>query len=499
MRLRLWHRLFLAFAALSVAIIAGFGVWQQWNFREGFSTYLNDVSTQRLETTADRLADAYGEHGSWEFLRNDPRVFDIYVDTYRMRRWNGQEGAPGTAELSPPQGGPPADDQAKLPPPASAVPPLPPREVPGRGGPGRDLLLDKDGQPVVGNTHLEQEPETLRVPVEANGKKVGYLVERKFPTRAFGGSDLAFTRGQRRAAIVAGAVALLIAFGFAFAIARWLLAPVRALMHGVHAMTAGDYTQRVASAGSAELGALARDFNRLAHVLESHREARRRWGADIAHELRTPLSVLRGEISALQDGVRQPTPAAFDSLAAEGERLSALIEDLYQLSLADAGALEYHYETLDFAEVVRDAAELQKRACADAGLALELALPNEALPIRGDGRRLGQLLDNLIANARRYTEAPGRIRIALTQDKQATRLTIDDTPPGVPVASLPHLFERLYRVDTARARSNGGAGLGLAICRAIVEAHGGEIRAEASDLGGLRILVELPQDMEKLA
>lgn len=500
MRLRLWHRLFLAFAVLSVAIIAGFVAWQQRSFRTGFSTYLNDVAKQKMQTASERLADAYTEHGSWDFLRDDPRAFEVLIDpAYRMRHG-------GAASDTPP---PPTP----LPPPASVEPPggdaVPSPEgdrgprmgppPPHNGPASRVLLVDATGAPVVGDPRLAGGNDLLRAPVQVAGKNVGTLLARKIPTRAFGGPDLAFALAQRRAAIVAGLVALVVALGFAFAIARWLLAPVRALNAGMHALTAGDYGQRIAPTGSAELGALARDFNRLAQTLEAHREARRRWGADIAHELRTPLSVLRGEISALQDGVRAPTPAAFDSLAAEGERLSGLIEDLYQLALADAGALEYRFETLDLAEVVRDAAQLQKRACADAGLALELSLPADPLPIRGDARRLGQLLDNLIANARHYTDAPGRIRIELTRTKDSMCFTLDDTPPGVPAESLPMLFERLYRVDAARGRSNGGAGLGLAICRAIVEAHGGTISAEASKLGGLRILVALPRSTETLA
>lgn len=498
MRLRLWHRLFLAFAVLSVAIIAGFVAWQQRNFRTGFSTYLNEVAQQKLQTAGERLADAYVEHGSWDFLRHDMRAFEALVDPFRTRRG-------GVPEIPPPVPSAPPQTHVE-PPPGEPEPPgadgPPPRiEPPLHGGPANRLLLvDAAGAPVVGDPRLLDSDDILRVPVQPAGKAVvGHLLARKIPTRAFGGPDLAFALAQRHAAIVAGVVALLVALGFAFAIARWLLAPVRALTAGVHALTAGDYAQRIAPTGSAELGALARDFNRLAQTLEAHREARRRWGADIAHELRTPLAVLRGEISALQDGVRAPTPAAFDSLAAEGDRLSGLIEDLYQLALADAGALEYRFETLDLADVVRDAAQPQKRACADANLALELNLPGDALPVRGDARRLGQLLDNLIANARRYTDAPGRIRIELARMKDAARLILDDTPPGVPAESLPMLFERLYRVDAARGRASGGAGLGLAICRAIVEAHGGTISAEASPLGGLRILVDLPYGTETLA
>ena len=496
MRLGLWHRLFLAFAVLSVAIIAGFVAWQQRSFRQGFSNYLNEISVQRLQSAAERLAEVYAERGgSWEFLRGDGHAFDAYVDPFRLKRKAFAEeplrrpgDAPGERGMPPPES--PPDAEAR--PPSDTPPP--------RGGPSsRVLLVDAAGASIVGDARIAGEQDLLRVTIQSGGKEVGSLLTRKVPPRAFGGPDLAFALAQRRAAIVAGAVALLVGLGFAFALARWLLAPVRALTAGMHALTAGDYARRVAASGSAELGALARDFNRLAQTLEAHRDARRRWGADIAHELRTPLSVLRGEISALQDGVRAPTPAAFDSLAAEGERLSGLIEDLYQLALADAGALEYRFETLDLAEVVRDAAQLQKRACADAGLALELNLPGDAPTVRGDARRLGQLLDNLIVNARRYTDAPGRVSIELARMQDSIRLTLDDTPPGVPAESLPLLFERLYRVDHSRARNSGGAGLGLAICRAIVEAHGGKIRAEASPLGGLRILIDLPHATETLA
>jgi two-component system sensor histidine kinase BaeS len=132
-----------------------------------------------------------------------------------------------------------------------------------------------------------------------------------------------------------------------------------------------------------------------------------------------------------------------------------------------------------------------KPACADAGLQLEAIVP-ETLIVRGDARRLAQLLDNLLANARRYTDAPGRIRVTVLASGRDRRLLIEDTPPGVPAAALPQLFERLYRVDASRARASGGAGLGLAICRAIVDAHGGRIEARPSALGGLGVVVDLP-------
>ncbi len=494
MHLRLWQRLFLAFAALSGVTLVGFVAWQQTSFRQGFLNYLNAVSLQRLQAASERLADQYREHGNWEFLRGNPATFEQLIDPFGGHR--PPRGLDGTA--FPPHRDVPAEGSA----PAGAPPPR--EERPHfRGGPpdsprafdlrARVLLVDAEGSPVVGDERIAR--ETTSLPVEVDDKQVGTLYLRPLPP-IFGGLDLAFTSAQWRDARLAGGIALIGALLLAFAVARWLLAPVRALTAGMHALTAGDFAQRVVANGSDELGALARDFNHLAQTLEQHRDARRRWGADIAHELRTPLAILQGEISALQDGVRTATPAAFDSLQTECARLSGLIEDLYQLALADAGALEYRFAPLDFVELVRSALELQDRSCSDAGLTLESSLPDQALLIRGDARRLGQLIDNLLTNARRYTDAPGRIRVAIAYGSAQLRLTVDDTPPGVPAAAIPHLFERLYRVEASRSRADGGAGLGLAICRAIVEAHGGRIEALPSPLGGLRITVDFPLTAE---
>jgi two-component system sensor histidine kinase BaeS len=497
MRLRLWQRLFLAFAALSGVTLVGFVAWQQLSFRQSFLNYLNAVSLQRLQSTSERLAEQYREHGNWDFLRGHPATFEQLIDPFGGHRPHG----PGDAK--------PREFDGPVPPPLQGEPTSgpprddgpPPHEERSRfrgGGPdsprsfdlrARVLLVDAAGTPVAGNDGISREATSL--PIEVDGKPVGTLYLKPLPP-TFGGLDLAFTSAQWRDALLAGGVALIGALLLAFAVARWLLAPVRALTAGMHALTAGDFGQRVAARSSDELGALARDFNHLAQTLEQHRDARRRWGADIAHELRTPLSILQGEVSALQDGVRAATPAAFDSLQIECARLSGLIEDLYQLSLADAGALEYRFATLDLVELVGEALDLQQRTCVDAGLALEWTPPAQALHIRGDARRLGQLIDNLLANARRYTDAPGRIRVVLAYGRAQARLTLDDTPPGVPDAALPHLFERLYRVETSRNRAGGGAGLGLAICRAIVEAHDGKIEAAPSPLGGLRIAIDLP-------
>ncbi len=483
MRLHLWQRLFLAFAVLSGVALFGFAAWQQQNFRRGFLGYLDEVMLQRLVPADARLAAAYAEHGNWDFLRNDPARLGEFIES---ETWRREAHPPDEPDDRPP---PDAREEAIGPPPHGDLPPRPPRP---RGPPDlmpRLLLLDAGGERVAGNPHVPANAAAISIMLD--GRQIGSLRLAPMPQLS-GATDLAFAQTQLHSALVAGVAILIGALVLAFALARWLLAPVRALATGTRALAAGDYAQRIVATRSDELGALSRDFNHLAATLEQHRQARRQWGADIAHELRTPLSILRGEIQALQDGVRALTPPALDSLQAECERLGHLIEDLYQLSLADAGALDYHFESLDMAELVHESFELQRAACADAGLQLEENLADVAR-VRGDARRLAQLLDNLLANARRYTDAPGRIRATLAEKEGRVRLVIEDTAPGVPAAALPHLFERLYRVEDSRNRAAGGAGLGLAICRAIVDAHDGQIVAEASVLGGLRVVIDLPQ------
>lgn len=489
MRLHLWQRLFLALAVLSGAALFGFAAWQQHNFRRGFMDYLDEVTLQRLQPAQARLAAAYAEHNGWDFLRDDPRRFGELIEPPPGRSWNPRP--PPLRDGPPPR----PDDRREVrePPPDDRPPPPDDRRDPRPPPPPSDLLprlllLDGAGDRVAGNPRVPE--DSAPVPVMLEGRRIGTLLLAPTPHLS-DATDLAFARAQMRSALVAGIAILVGALLLAFALARWLLAPVHALAIGTRALAAGDYTRRIATTRGDELGALSRDFNHLAETLEQHRGARRQWGADIAHELRTPLSILRGEVQALQDGVRAATPQAFESLQAECERLGHLIEDLYQLSLADAGALEYHFEPLDLAALVREALELQRHAFGDAGLDIEEKLA-DAPRVRGDARRLAQLIDNLLANARRYTDAPGRIRVTLSAVPGNARLVMEDSAPGVPASALPRLFERLYRVDESRNRAAGGAGLGLAICRAIVDAHGGRITAEPSVLGGLSVVIHLP-------
>ena len=479
--MRLWQRLFLGLAVLSGAALLAFAVWQEHTFRASFIGYLDEVAKQRLAPSVARLSAAYAQHGDWEFLRGDPAQFIDLIEPVP----HGFHGPHLIGfEHGPPDGAPPPpppDDPGGPPPPGH--PPRGPDFI------GRLTLLDSTGAFVVGNPHMSK--NVAELPITLNDKLIGNLRLGAVP-QISGATDIAFAHTQTRSAAIAGAAILIGALLFSFILARWLLAPVRSLASGTRALAAGDFSRRIDAQRSDELGALSRDFNHLAATLEQSRDARRRWGADIAHELRTPLSILRGEIQAMQDGVRATTPQALDSLQAECTRLGGLIEDLYQLSMADAGALDYRFEVIDLDELVADALDAHKDACAAKGLDLDSEVQPHAI-VDGDARRLSQLLDNLLTNSQRYTDAPGRIRISVQVDAHTVRLSVDDTAPGVPASALPHLFDRLFRVDSSRNRAVGGAGLGLSIAKAIVEAHRGRIDAQASPLGGLRIAIEMPR------
>lgn len=208
---------------------------------------------------------------------------------------------------------------------------------------------------------------------------------------------------------------------------------------------------------------------------------------DISHERRPPIAVIGGEVEAMLDGIRQPTPGRLTALHGEIGALSRLVEDLHLLSLADQATLKL---TLELVDLVQEQLAHFEPRMAQQGLTLNLDAP-DSLSLLADSRRLRQLLSNLLENSLRYTDPPGQVRIQLKGDREGVSLEVQDSAPGVPEPEQGRIFDRLYRADRSRSRALGGSGLGLAICREIVLAHGGSMDAVDSPLGGLSIQVQL--------
>ncbi len=360
---------------------------------------------------------------------------------------------------------------------------------PGLGPPGPHgiTLFDAARNRLIGP---EPSPEGLRlVPVEVEGETVGWLGTPALPPPS-SEAELRFLERQQQALMLIGMITLLVA-GIASSLLAWrLLRPVKAVAAGARALAAGQFGSRVEVKGRDEIAGLAADFNHLAETLERNESARRRWIADISHELRTPLAVLRGEIEALQDGVRAATPENIASLHGEVQQLTKLVEDLYQLALSDLGALSYRMEGLTPAELVEEAVATFRNRFQEAGIALEPVIA-PCGEIDGDRQRLSQLLHNLLENSLRYTDRGGRAVLRVAQREAEVVIELIDSAPGVPAERLERLFDPLYREEGSRNRARGGAGLGLAICRNIVEAHQGVIEALPSPFGGVRIRVRL--------
>jgi two-component system, OmpR family, sensor histidine kinase BaeS len=459
---RLRTKLFLAIAGANALLAAVAYLVFSASFDRGLAETLGRADQARLEAFVGALAEGYGRERGWRWLADDrDRWTELSREALGLPRRPAGEGA------SQPAGSP--------------------RELPLTVS-SRLLLFDADRKLLAGPAELAARAELK--PIVREGAVVGYLgaVPRRERIESL---ERVIAEQQRWqfAAIALGMLGASLLLGAG--LAHWLTRRVRALARGADALMRGDYDARVPDAGSDELGSLARDFNALAATLAATRRARSQWIADIAHELRTPLAVLRGEIEALQDGVRPLGQASLGSLAQEVAHLGRLVDDLHTLSLADVGALSYHKEPLDLAELADEAIGVQRRALEERGLAVELELERGAT-VLADETRLAQVFGNLLQNTLRYTDAPGKVAVAVRREGERVVLDWQDSSPGVPEAELPRLTDRLYRVDASRSRVGGGSGLGLAIVKAIVEAHGGTLVARASRLGGLALEVALP-------
>ena len=488
--MRIRWQLFLWLAALAGLSLLGLVAWQQRSFSASFADYLDALAQEQARPLAERLQRLYEDEGGWQALRAKPMRFGRLVDP------SAAQSPPGAGPDAPPP--PPGDardagrpDQATPP----ARPPSPAGPPPGATDAGaRFALYDAESDYVAGNRRAESASQ--RFTLQLGNQMIGEL--RLAPAqRPRWGAEDDFARQQWQDALLAAAVTLLLAWAVAWLLSRSIGRRIETLAQGARQLTAGDYQQHFALSGRDELGQLGRDFNRLAQALDDNRQARQRWSADIAHELRTPLTILRSELQLLADRVRPRDDEAMQSLQSEVERLAVLIEDLNHLSLADAGALDYRFAPLAVGELIEALADRHQRRLNADGLVLEWHDQSGGAQISADERRLAQALDNLLLNAGRYTDAPGRIRIKATTQAGQLQLCIEDTPPGVSDVDLPLLFDRLYRAESSRARKHGGSGLGLAITQAIVQAHGGSISASHSPLGGLRMTIELPLDGRK--
>jgi signal transduction histidine kinase len=420
---------------------------------------------------------ASGAFQEFTFTRNQEGLVANLVSYYEENgTWDG------LPDLFPPSGGN-----------ARGNPNIPLRE------PGNLLVADAGGRVIMPGPG-RQVGELLSAnvlagatPIESGGVTVGWLV---VPEDAF-----APTRGEERflsqlntALIIGslGAFALSVILGAI--LARSLTRPLQDLTEATRAVADGDLQRQVQVRSRDEVGVLAASFNRMSAALDRSQRLRRQMTADIAHDLRTPLSIIVGHLDAIDEGVLQPDTQTIDIMRDEATRLAHLIEDLRTLSLADAGELSLTRSPADLGALLQRSATAHQPAAQAAGIEMAVDVEPDLPALNLDSERMTQVFGNLLDNALLHTPKGGRIILSAKGDGEGVEIRVRDSGPGIPQAELELVFERLHRSDASRQRNAGGSGLGLAIAKSIVEAHGGTIHAESATGEGTTIVVALPSD-----
>lgn len=503
MRFSIGHRLFasvlLAILAVAVTAIA----LMRQNVMSSFGDYAVSIELDRLDQLSGTLAARHQKHKNWNFIPANQRGQWIATELARLQqlRLAPVPPVPPVPPVEPMPPAPPVAPAALLAPPALPAP-LPPPAVPPEPAPppehaavdelglqDRVTLQDADGRYLAGRKSSGE--ASARRAIESAGKTVGYLVVAR-AARPSDAMSAAFIQQLKESLLIIVAASIALSGLAAVLLAAHFRKPILRLADGARALADGQYDTRLADTRSDELGDLAHSFNQLAHKLGQVEASRRQWVADTSHELRTPLSVLRAQLEAVQDGVR---PASADGTAAMLRQvlsLNALIDQLYALARADVGELDVQRRQVDLWQLVREQTAAFGDKMAAAGMSIETGAAPGDCHVQADPERLRQLFANILENCIRYCGNGACIQVQARCNGTDVDILVDDSGAGVPDAALPHLAERFYRVEGSRSREHGGAGLGLALCQRIVNAHGGRLLFARSPLGGLQVLVRLP-------
>ena len=350
------------------------------------------------------------------------------------------------------------------------------------------LLATADGTIVADATGkrlgqtLSRPERTWATPIMVDDQQVGLLLLSPFDYH-LRSMHPTIGRSFLLAGLAIGGLTLVVGL----ALSRGMSQPLVKLTAATRAVAAGDLSVRVPIHYHGEVRELAIAFNTMTGELARTDELRRNLTADVAHELRTPLSVIRGKLEGVLDGVYPSTPGHLAPVLEEIKLLGRLVEDLHLLSRAEAGQLPMEKRATDMGALLRDAQVNFGPQAADRGVTLALDLPTELPEVMADRRRIAQVLGNLLTNALRYTPSGGRVTLSAAVSEGTVKVTVTDTGPGIPPEDLPFIFERFWRGEKSRSRAGGGAGLGLAIAKHLVQAHGGEIGVESPSTEGLKM------------
>lgn len=438
---------FLGVAVLAIAVLAGLILWTS---RGDVNDLVNRQRQTTLNDTAAALADEYGEVGGW-----------TNADIRGARALATAAGA--TLEVKD----------------ASGAIVFAPGQGVGRGRPTGAGNGQSSGQTELGQARSKA--------VVVSGKRVG-TVTLRFPKNTLPPAEKQLRNALTKTTLIGAGVAVAIALLAGALVAGWIRRPLQKLIEAVRRLEGGDRSARANLSAPGELGELAHAVDRMASSLEREDELRKALVSDVAHEIRTPVTILQAECESMLDGVTKPTPERISSLHDEVLRLGRLVEDLEALAHAEAAGLRLERQRVDLAEIAAATAKLY-RVQFDAG-EVELGLHLTPVFVEGDTARLGQIVRNLLTNALKFTPPGGRVELAVEPSESKAKLTVADTGQGIPEQELAHVFERFWR--GAGSRSTEGSGVGLAVASELAKAHGGQIQVESREGEGSTFTLLIP-------
>lgn len=471
MKLALGYKLAIALLGLNIIIVTIASLLTFQGMKQGFLTYLNEGELKRAHNLKKRITRNYSRYNHWGFMTQ--KQWKKYFSPPPHQR--GRKKPPRRPHHIT------INEIAALADGTQTHPGESPRHY---------SLLDADYKPIIGT--YQKLPDEQHLSIIFDGKTIGYLQVEPF-SKITGALGKQFVNQQIITTLWIAGIALVLSILCAILLAYYLRKRLHPLTHIAETLTQGHYGTQTSIQQNDELADLGHTLNHLSTTLDHNKTSQRQWIADISHELRTPLAVLQGELDALEEGVRPITSQAIESLSHETQHLSKLVNDLYQLAISDIGALKYQWSDISLHEIVTESLYIFTERAQQQSIQLSYHCDEALPPIQGDSNRLQQLIANLLENSIRYTQAPGTIQIECQSTPSGVQLIVQDSSPSVPNEQLPHLFKRLHRVENSRNRKTGGAGLGLSIAQAITEAHHGEISANHSLLGGLKIIVQFPE------
>lgn len=488
--MKIQSKLFLILFGFSLFLVTALVLLMQWSIGQGMVEYVNRKEVETLKPLIADLAEEYQKENSWTKMKGQNRAFDELIfsklkDTEFIQPLNippfPLHNPPNTLDAPFP-----ANPDKQWVPPEVDARHLSPRHQ------ANYALVDNNENLIAG--YYSEDLEYTKSVITVDQAIVGFFAVSK-RNELGKGYELDFIEQQQSYLWLIALITMILVALATLPLARHLVEPIKLITGGMRKLTQGHYQYNIDLQRQDELGELSRDFNELALTLYKNEDARKRWLANISHELRTPVAIFRGELEAMLDDVRPLTKKNIASANDEVKHLQDLIDDLHQLTSADIGGMHYRKEMEDLTLLLNSEVDKYSGYLANAGIKLEVEIGVAPAQIFADKTRLWQLFENIVNNTVKYAEA-STLKISLALDQRVSKplvvIKFEDNGVGVAKQHLTHLFEYLYRVENSRNRKTGGAGLGLSICAHIVAAHQGEIFAEQSSLGGLAIVIKLP-------